>query len=418
MEIRRIRPEEISLANRVQAVAFEQNLAELEKQCADQEALAVKFAGPQSTEEPALPSDAFPQRKCWGAFADDGTLTTILDVNTYTVAFDGTQQLLGGIGNVSTLPAYRHGGSVRGCMQAALREMYSSGYTFAYLYPFSHAYYRKFGFESAEDVREWTISLRAIPTTAVEGNIEQLFPGDHLHALTEVYQKATRNWNLCELRKHYSTELEKEDFISQKRYLYLWRDHSGEAQGFLLFRKTDGRVMNCCSGFFSLNDFVAATPKAYRALLNFVAKNFSSNYDSIRLLTPVDSPLQSLISEANKVSCRIYPNGMVRAVNVPNILRSCRCKGSGRLIISVQDSIIEKNSGTWELDFTEGQENKVCLTDATPDIRMDISDFSVLSCGIRSADDLMWMPNVCVENPEASFEAVFYRKPTYLKTLF
>ena len=69
-------------------------------------------------------------------------------VSDFTVQFDGSPCQLGGIGGVATLPQYRRRGGIRACFREALPDMYGSGYDFSYLYPFSTAYYRKFGYEN------------------------------------------------------------------------------------------------------------------------------------------------------------------------------------------------------------------------------------------------------------------------------
>ena len=121
MIIRKTRPEEGKRVNTLFAIAFEQPMEN----------------GPG--EEPGVTN--------WGAFEED-TMFSTFAVTDFTQFFDGNQVKMGGIGGVASLPQYRRAGGIRACFQKALPILYREGYVFSYLYPFSTAYYRKFGYES------------------------------------------------------------------------------------------------------------------------------------------------------------------------------------------------------------------------------------------------------------------------------
>lgn len=95
----------------------------------------------------------------WAAFDEDGEMMSTFTVSDFTVQFDGSPCKMGGIGGVATLPQYRRRGGIRACFQRALPDMYGSGYDFSYLYPFSTAYYRKFGYENCVQKYGWAVDL-------------------------------------------------------------------------------------------------------------------------------------------------------------------------------------------------------------------------------------------------------------------
>ena len=84
----------------------------------------------------------------WGAFDDDGTLMAHIINNQFISNLDGTQVRNGGIGAVSTLPEYRMEGGVKEIFKVLLPHAYADGEVISTLYPFSHAFYRKFGYET------------------------------------------------------------------------------------------------------------------------------------------------------------------------------------------------------------------------------------------------------------------------------
>ena len=207
MKIRTLEPNEGWRATQVAAVCFEFPF-NLEEERAKAEAMTAEeieaAKNPPKTDGYPLPSDSFPAHTVWGCFSDDEkTLMGSIGITNYTCRFDGNAVLMGGIGGVSTLPAYRRGGTIRKCFEAALPDLYEKGFVFSTLYPFSRAYYRKFGYENGAFVRELTVDIEALPSQPVGGTIEQLFPGDDLSPLLEIYNEFYKTYNLSVYRREF-----------------------------------------------------------------------------------------------------------------------------------------------------------------------------------------------------------------------
>ena len=84
----------------------------------------------------------------WGAFSPDGKLMAHIINHRFESFLDGNLVWNGGIGGVSTLPEYRNTGAVRAIFSKLLPEAYRNGEVISTLYPFNHAFYRKFGYET------------------------------------------------------------------------------------------------------------------------------------------------------------------------------------------------------------------------------------------------------------------------------
>lgn len=414
MITRVLEPNEQYLASRVQAVCFEWGM-DFEK--AKEEAMAMT---PEQIADAKKPMEwgSFPKNRCWGAFMDDQkTLMGCIGVNSYPIRFDGHSLMMGGIGGVATLPQYRRGGVIRSCMVSAFRQMWEDGFAFSFLYPFSRAYYRQFGFEDGPPMHEWEIQFSALKTHAPGGTIEQLFPGDDLSPLTEIYNEFYKNCNLSVIRKEFDPSLAKDNLLAQQRYLYLWRDEQKRPRGFFLSKK-QGRMLDCSTSFALPNAFLALDAQAYNALLHFARTTFAADYDAVRLNLPGHIPLSYLVAEGNKISCKRHSCGMVRVVSVPLVLENCRCRGNGTVKIAVSDPVLPENTGTWALEFSEGQPNRVSHTTEKPDISLPIHLFSALICGIRTAEELPMMPEAIIYHPDAPLNQVFYAKPSHVMDLF
>ena len=399
MQVRKLEHQELFDAHRIMAVAFEGEF-DPEK---ERESLKNK-------KEPEHPGQT------WGAF-EEGALLGCFDLSSFPLRFHGHHVQMGGVCGVSNLPPYRRKVFIRACMQSAFQSMYQEGCAFSFLYPFSTAYYRQFGFENGAACQTWTLPILSLKLPDAGGAIEQLFPGDDLSPLLEIYNSYYKNFNLSVLRNGYDASLEKENWLNQKRYLYLWRDESGVPRSFLLASR-DGEILDCTTDFARKNGLLFTDARSLQALLHFVYGAFSSHYKSIRFTAPSCLRLQSLIPEMAQAECRWFTNGMVRAVHVEKVLSLCSCRGEGALRIEISDPLLEENRGVWKLFFAPGRENLVEKTAEAPDLSLTIGDFSTLICGIRSAEELPWMPAATVCNSSAPLDRVFRAKPCHVLDLF
>lgn len=165
MKTRLLRPEENWKSNLTMAVAFEGDY-DLEK--------AKESAARERTEEEKR-EDA--RNRCFGTFLDDDeTICGVVNSREYLCRFDGGTYKLGGVGGVSTLPQYRRGGVIRACMTASLKDMYANDFTFAFLYPFSMQYYRKFGFEAGAPEYRWSVPFTAMKPRMSAGTSSRSSP--------------------------------------------------------------------------------------------------------------------------------------------------------------------------------------------------------------------------------------------------
>lgn len=425
MITRLLEPNEYYLADLISAVSFEWGMDY--KKCKDsaqamtKDEIHKKLHPEVSKADSAapLPSDGLPS-KHWASFSDDEkNVYSAMIVHPFPTRFGDNLVLAGGIGGVCTLPQYRKMGGVRGCMESALEDMYSNDYLFSTLYPFNSAYYKQFGFEKGMTGETWTIPLTHITKREAGGAIRQLLPGDDLQPLTDVYNKFYESFNLSVVRREFIESLDPAELIRSSQYIYLWENDQGAAEGFMITKKGEGKILDCSLNFANRNGgFFFLTPNAFRGLISFAKNAFSSDYQSIRFSTPSSLDIRPLIDNGTGVEVSMYWNVMVRAVNVEKILSICKCRGAGTIIIKVDDHMISKNADSFKLTFAPNTPNKVERVGQPPDVSMSVSDFSALICGIHQVRSLCWMPDVTVHNPEAPLEAIFYPQNCYCANLF
>lgn len=396
MQARKIRPDEQYKIDLINCVAFESPW---------------EPPKPETDEEPKESNSALQ----WWIAEEGDAFCGCVGIHALNVRFDGHIVGMGGVGGVSTLPQYRRRGAIRACMNASLADMRERGDVFSALYPFSRAYYRQFGFEDGASFSRWKIDLSAIRLPEAGGSIAMLIPGDDVSALGQVYAECAKNWNLSCDQMRLMRYLAKNNWMKDKRYLYIWRDESGVPGGMMLFSKKN-RVMDCLCEFGKQNLLLFRDARALAALLNF-AKTFAADYDSIRFDAPQGVRVQSLIAEGNNAECETLYQGMARLVNVPKALELCRTTGEGSIVIGVEDKILPENGGAWKVTFRAGG-NRVEKTTETPDAKMPVGELTQLLLGICCADDLPMMPRVKINNPNAPFAQIFLRKPCHIIDLF
>lgn len=401
MFARKLQPGEYWEARRIMAVAFEsafEQEKELEKAQTDKED---------------------PKEDLYGAsLTEGGPLVGSIVINNKISRFDGHTVKMGGVGGVATLPANRRGGAIRACMELALREMYDKGYALSHLYPFSTAYYRQFGFAPAAQAHSWKVKLpdlKRLPDAG--GSVRQLFPGDDLSPLLDVYNRMYGDINFSCLRETFDKDLEGDKPLSGKRWIFLWEDDSGRPGGFMVCSRVGSNLV-CYPNFGLPNALLFTGVSALIGLLNFVYTSFLSNFEAINFVVPAYMDLTALLPELSSMEYTPVLNGMARAVNAEMLLKLCRCKDQGSLVIKVTDDILPENNDTFELTYGYDSDNRVERTSKSPDITLDVGNLAVLLGGARDTGSLELAPDILLENPWAFYDRVFYRKPCHILDLF
>lgn len=408
MIVRKIREEELKRCYEVMSIAFE---------FPNKETRSNEEIVKEANEQPKTRAQEYWREK-WAAFEDDDhTMMGMMFTIPYTVQFDGGAYPMCGIGGVSTLPQYRKNGVIRGCFEHNLPQMYEDGVLFSYLYPFSTAFYRKFGYEMCGERVLYEIDLRAYSHFPVEGKAV-LAEGQSLNdAIASVYRDFCGNMNLMCVRKPYDFPgADGQNPAKDCVYTYVYFAKDGTPKGVMTFTKEQLEPyvfeMRCSQFYFS--DW-----EGFYGLLNH-ALAYKTYYKKISFWLPSHFDVVSRIPEWAKVPCKrtCAHTGMNRVINVEAVLKAARYQGSGSVSIGVCDDQIQKNNGVFLVVFENGQAVTVEKTDSAPDITMSICDFSRLITGTHQAEDALTLPGVSVCNPSAPFAAVFYKKPIFIMDSF
>lgn len=408
MIIRKIKPEELKRSYEVFALAFE---FPMEDEKPLQEVADEAIRSPKKREE------HYSLERMAAFDDDDKTMMGFIITTPYDIHFDHHICKMSGIGGVSTLPQYRRGGLIRKCFTKSFEEMYENGFAFSYLYPFSTAYYRQFGYETGCEKFSYHINLRSIKRFDVGGSCCLVEDGNaELEAIKSVHRGFVKDYNMTVEREDYDFLYATEaDPVMKRRYTYVYRDENAIPKGVISFTKEsegDHFDMRC-------HELIFSDMQGFKGLLNF-AMGFATYYENMVFTLPTDINITPYIPETALYPYRCERGfvGMVRVINVKKVLEMAHYNGSGSLTLQICDRQISQNSNTFSVSFEDGSPTEVCITDKSPDVSMGINDFSRLIVGICDTSAIKYMETVTVHTEYEKLGQVFFRKPNTVVDFF
>ena len=389
MEIRLLNGEERLQAMMIAAVAFHQRLDDLEKA------------------KQKIVTETVQQ---WGAFHEDGTLMAHIINNQFTSWLDGTPVRNGGIGAVSTLPEYRMEGGIKGIFRKLLPYAYADGEVISTLYPFNHAFYRKFGYETVCWKNIYEFSPDVLREYTFTGEAKLWKQGDPVTVWTELYNRFASSWNLALRRDDALMEKQlKGDYWKDRKFCYFLSAGSRPV-AYIIFQDLGHDSLAA----MEIKDLAWIGPEGFRAILGFLAR-FSADYAAIRLFLPRDIELMSLIRTPRTWDIRESVNQgyMIRVINAVRALEAMRKPAGCAFVVRVSDDFIPENNGTWEVSCAG-----VTATSAEPDLCVSEKALGQLVCGAVSLSEALYREDTVVLKNRELLNRVFVRKPILVEDHF
>lgn len=383
MQIRRITAEDRLASDIVSAVSFHGTVANPEERQAE-------YLADENYDE-----------EDWGAFDDDGTLMAHVINNHLDAYIDGSVVSNGGIGGVSTLPAYRNTGAIRAIFGELLKAAYARGEVISSLYPFSHVFYRKFGYETVNVRSEYRFSPYALKGFRHDGRVSLWKEGDDVAPFRQIYDVFACRHNLAVARGDGSKV--GGVYTRDKKFCYLLYGADGAPCSYVIFKdeQRDG-------GKLSVQDAAWSSPDGFRSLLGFLGR-FGADYTRIRMYLPTGVELLSILPEAYDVEKNPSAGYMVRAVNAEKLLGALKTAGS--FTIAVADNIIPENNGC----FAVG--DGVAPYRGAADLTVSAGLLAQLVSGALSLDEALYCGAVLRGNGDV-LRATFVRKSLYIADNF
>ena len=391
MEIRRLTAQEKFEANLISTVAFH-----------------MRMEDPEKSREESLKDT----KEDWGAFDDDGRMMARIINHRFESVLDGQLIPNGGIGAVSTLPEYRNSGAVREIFNRLIPEAYRNGEVISTLYPFNHAFYRRFGYETVRWRNDYEFVPAVLSGYRFSGTAELWKPGDPVEEYTALYNRFAAGYNLAVCRddgRMLKDHLQGE-YYKDRKFAYLLREN-GKPVAYLVFQD----IRHDPAAILSVQDIAWEGRAGLNAILGFLGR-FTADYGTIRMFLPASLELLSVIRSpmAYEITQTARQDYMIRAVNVQKLLEIIRKPdGVGFVIRTEGDAQIPENNGTWEVRGSGAER-----TDREPDLTVSIQAFGQLASGCVSLDEALYRPDVTLSGNEPALRKVFVRKPILVEDHF
>ena len=347
----------------------------------------------------------------WGAFDDGGNLCSGLAVWPFTMMFHRKPVLMGGVGGVASLPEARNRGHVRALFKNVLEDMREQRQAFSVVRsPFSHAYYRKFGYEHV-----YTRSVADIPMEALSGypfpdNIKPYAADSPFREIMDVYAAFVQNKNLAIVRSESDwRRLLDRDPYARREFTYLHRGANGRADAYIMYKPEKGDGSRLIA-----EELAWSEPAGLWAMLGFV-HGLRTEFSGLRWTVPDSPDVFALFPEAWDVSVRREPAGMLRIVDLPRALAALDAPATnGRAVLDVRDGFCPWNTGKYAVEWEDGVLS-VHPSAERADVVTDIAALAQFVAGyVSPAESAYKREGASVRSGTKALAALFPKRPMYM----
>jgi predicted acetyltransferase len=307
---------------------------------------------------------------------DDGEARASVTALPMEVLVDGKPVAMGGVAAVMVHPAYRRRRYAGDLMRVALGDMRDRGINLSLLDPFAHPFYRSFGYELATEVVEYTLKPTDLPTDQGQSNLRAYREGD-LPAMMALLEAASRGHQLCALR----SEAFWRKTLGRSDHEAAVYDAGSGVGGYLIYKMTPYRGDRSPIRRLEVEELVAGTPEARRALVSFLAALDPDAFD-IRHWTPRNDTLHPYL-KSSYVDAKVEPDQMLRLVDVEGALGHLD-RESDPLVLEVADDVIPENAGA----YTVGGGEVARGVEAEDRVALDVRQLAQLYAGYLPARQL------------------------------
>lgn len=352
-----------------------------------------------------------------GAFTDEGQMVAQIACWPLEMNFDGHVAQCGGIGGVATLPEYRRGGHIRKLFENIFDQMIRDGYTFSFLYPFSHDYYRKFGYEVCVAQQKIQVELDSLGRFPYTGHAELFINGEEgtdPEDIIQIYNTHARKMNMMLDRDAWWWErkLEHDPYVSLTR-TYTWYNDAGEAKAYctIWYDKNDINTIH-------VRDWAWTDREGLYGLMGFWGR-FVGSAKYIKMTMPAILNPELIFPNAYKIETKLEHNGMARLVNVEKALNMMHKPAlNATVTIAVEDAFCAFNHTTYQLKMQDGNCTVTKGVDGPADMTCSVHALAQMVTGYMSMDMAALRTDVNVINQYEIFQQLFTHKHTSIADYF
>jgi predicted acetyltransferase len=337
-----------------------------------------------------------------------GRVLAGMDAIPMRMWFDGRVADMTGIGGVVTLPEARRQGHIRKLFEKIFADIYGQGAVFSHLFPFSHEYYRKFGYEHCGSAPKYVLPLAQARKLGSGGTACEYAEGAARDELVAVYEAYASRHNAMVSRGAKQWEKVFGLSLADNGRIYCWKDGGGAIKAWAKFKRA-GDTME-------ISDIAWANREGMLGILQFMGA-FEAEAKKMSL-----RPGPELIPELyweNLYDIEIQNQwlGMNRIVNAKRALELMEKPGDGRFVIKIADDFARWNSRAYAVAFGGGG-CEVSETAQAADIEASATALAQLLLGCYELRQLAQRPDVSVNGDMRALSRVFRKKNILISDYF
>lgn len=336
-----------------------------------------------------------------GAFSEEGVLEAALSLNAFSANFQGNDLPVLGIGAVMTYPQFRRKGLVRALMSRALSDGLREGYAVSMLYPFSCDYYRKFGYERAIEYKNLSVPIQALAHIPFGSAFVLAENKALMQRACDCYDSLRRRYNLC----FQSNALHRFDADPHKNRTFTYLAEDGSA---CICLSMEGSILKVQEMYYRDR---AALVSVLGFLRSFEGQMLRINFIHL----PADSELCELLTEDTGYEAGYEAGAMARVLDVCAVLKANTYSGSGAFSFSVDDPILQENSGVYRVSYAGGKAEAVREAGGPVDCEFEAGALSrvLLRTCEWTPERAEYMEGVRVRNIDSPLFEAFSRRPCF-----
>ncbi|MGF9798933.1 GNAT family N-acetyltransferase [Brevibacillus agri] len=319
----------------------------------------------------------------------DGRLVGIMKWYDLSMYVYGIPLLTGGIGTVAVDLLHKKEKVAKAMLHGFLSAYRERGIPLVSLYPFRVDFYKQMGFGAGSKIYQYKFKPASLPYTGKE-QIVYLKKEDKEQVLA-CYQRVARQTHGMIRR----TERDIDSLLNVPEKVVVGVQKEGKLTGYIAFQFESAHAENKIYNNLVVKELLYESRESLAQLLSFL----HSQADQIQriVLTTPDEDFHLLLSDPGNGTDRLLPGVyheshvsgvglMYRVIDVPGFFRQLAEHRFGAETISlrltVRDSFLPENEGTWLVQFQHGQAHVARDGQADVSVELDISDFSSLVMGV------------------------------------
>ncbi|MCW4013861.1 MAG: GNAT family N-acetyltransferase [Candidatus Bathyarchaeota archaeon] len=317
---------------------------------------------------------------------EDDMIVATYVVDDFNGYIRGKLMKLGGVSCVATYPQYRRKGYVGKMLVRSLSDMRERGIYVSALQPFKFGFYRRYGYETCA----MNMTLTADPNNIrlPEGfkplPMKPIPEEESYDTVKKLRDRVGSRYNFIQLGKQ----------ATWSRFLFSDRDtlqavmDGDKIVGYIISRleNKDGK------SHLRVMELVAETEKARLTILDYIKKH-GDQCPTFTWKPFGDEPITDYFHEqwTNNVHYEQHGAFMFRIVDVAKALENLDypTEIDDSFTLCINDPNAEWNNSCFTIEINKGKASVTKKTNSTPDMEMNIQEFTQLYVGYRSINQLV-----------------------------